>query len=268
MDPKNSLWLHLIFVRCTPNDLPALRLTCRGFLAQLMNPSHTANRLWVSLTVQLPWLCHGERILGWQGLRQSAERIARTRVNCDAGTCKSVAIGAPPGSDAMYVRLVGNRIFATYERRDVVLFDKDTGTVVASFCINGIKNVGIMPILDRWIYVICCDGMRECVVLVDCVEASRKMISSWISIGSSISCIASGPCLSIEIRGDLHVLVKHTPWDDNGRESAIKLDHACDSVTLCEDGRSYLYYGSNDYILRLMDLETQQPKRVFAPPSM
>lgn len=44
MDPRNRLWTELIFPRCEPAALVALRAVCRGLRDQL-NVAHA--RLWL-----------------------------------------------------------------------------------------------------------------------------------------------------------------------------------------------------------------------------
>ncbi len=102
MDPRDRLWHDLVFVRCDPSALLALRAVCRAFRAQLRD-----SRLWLPLMLELPRMRYDERLAGWAGVERAMKREEVTRANCDAGRyTRGPVIDAP---DVHELMLAGGR---------------------------------------------------------------------------------------------------------------------------------------------------------------
>src|SRR4051812_12794102 len=107
MDPRDRLWAHLIFPRCDPRALLALRAVCHALLAQL---NAAPPRLWLSLTMGLWRMSYAERVLGWHGVECAMRREENTRANCDAGRFAEGPV--LPLHKVWDVRIAGGRVVA------------------------------------------------------------------------------------------------------------------------------------------------------------
>ncbi len=82
MDPRDWLWVELIFPQCEPVVLLALRAVCPAFLAQL---NAAPARLWHRLTMVVSRMRYDEQLAGWASVERAMKREEVTRANCDAG---------------------------------------------------------------------------------------------------------------------------------------------------------------------------------------
>ncbi len=257
MDPRDRLWVELIYPRCGPPALLALRAVCRAFRAQLNN-----SRLWLPFTMVLPQLRYDERISGWRGVERAMEREANTRANCDAGryTCGPVV----DVDDVRRVMYVAGRI-VVFCFPVVHLFDLDTGARVGSFEIDRPVDQTEVAV-DRWIPFATSDDR---VLLLDCVAARLVEVAPTDVDRRRTVFSVAGPCVSYRMPLGGNATVVHICGGPNDatimREiTRVRLAHK-DQFELCERGRSYLLRDFRKDTLQLFDIATDQIKRTFTP---
>ncbi len=253
MDPRDRLWVDLIFPHCDVAALLASRAVCRQLNA-------APARLWTPLTMVAHRMSYAERVLGWPGVPAAMAREERTRVNCDAGrfTC-GPTLQLP---EARILHLVSGRIAAVVART-AQLFDADTGALVASFEVGTGARFHQYALCDRWVAV--ATGDRR-VQLLDCVAARLVQVESVDYAHQLVGFSTAGPCVSYhneESHSD--VTVMHVSGGPDGatvvREVArVPLSDLRDQFALCERGRSYLVHGHARRTLQLFDLATRQCK--------
>ncbi len=257
MDPRDRLWHDLVFVRCDPSALLALRAVCRAFRAQLRD-----SRLWLPLTLELPRMRYDEQLAGWAGVERAIRREHVTRTNCDAGR---VTLGPVLDvQDAQEVMFVGGRIAAFGLLESVTLCDAITGVCVATFAVSDEHFMAkyATVVLDRWIVFPTRDDR---LLLLDCVAV--QLIELERDHSDTLFCIA-GPYVSFE-KG-LDVTVKHISGGSDGvtvvREvMRVRMASAYNQFSLCERGRSYLLRNAADGAMQLYDVATGRLKRVYTP---
>lgn len=256
MHPHDRLWAELIFPRCEPHDLLALRAVCCAFRNQL---DAAPARLWQPLIMAVSRMSYSERLLGWRGVEVAMERERVTRANCDAGRCEAgVSL-----DDAWLVLYVGGRIVEV--ESTLQLLDVE-GELVASFNVE-LQMGGIHkePIRDRWLLAETAD---ERIVLLDCVGASlTTLAASNISVIFSVS---DSHC-AFRPEGGQDVTVLHVSASADGTTTVtrpvatVRLSSGENQFDLCERGRSYVLFAPVDRQFSLVDLATNRTKRVFAP---
>ncbi len=263
MNPSDRLWVELIFPRCEPTTLLALRAVCRVWLAQL---NAAPARLWLPLTMELARMSYAERVLGWPGVAVAMRREESTRANCDAGRYTQRPEFALAGN--WHVLLAGGRV-AAFSGGDVQLFDADTGAQLAAFEVDGgYCTIEEHAVCDRWIAFSATDGRA---LLLDCVAARLVQLSPPRLIADiDVFFSVAGPCVALRAVSDTAVAVVHISGGPDGATAArevarVELSHADHYFALCERGRSYVLYDSQRHTVQLFDVVTGQCKRAFTP---
>lgn len=257
MDARNRLWTELIFPLCEPVALLALRAVCRGFRDQLVA---LPTRCWLPLTMCNTRMCYAERVLGWPGVLRAMERERITLANCEAGR-----FVRGPSFRLREGRLLfaGGRIVC-FEKGVVRLYDY-TSSVVATLS-TGVAVAFPYAIQDRWI-ALSDDDNSAC--LLDCVAACIVPVKSAVSATSVVPHSVAGSCVAFRDKRGAGMSVFRASAGPNNATVVREVAHVSlqniffDQFALCEKGLSFLE--SRDKQLRLVDLETRQLKRVFAP---
>lgn len=264
LDPSNVLWERLVFPWCNVPDLFRLRAVCRGFRAQTDNSA----RLWLPLTMELPYLRHDERIQGWRGLQLAMHREKITRTNCSVGRCTLGPAIPLPHPTAHLSSLVAGHIVAFYHD-GVQVFDVETGALLAKHDVDVLLSRAFDlrdVIMDRWIPFYDVGGRG---LLLDCVTAQMEefVLNSYGRAYVRFS--IAGACFTHQTRGrDAEFTVVRVVGNIDGSTTVwqvarVQLAHSEVRFALCEHGRSYLQLDDRVKELQLIDLESRQAKRVF-----
>ncbi len=266
MDPRNRLWVQLIFPHCAADrrSLLALRAACRGFHAQLGDPIE-ARRLWLPHTMLMPRMSWSEKVLGWQGVGGAMVREQTTWANCDAGRWVEGPIIEPSHHVHNILYVAGRVVIFFSGGGGVVLLDPDTGALWRHIELpQGVRVVTEHVVMDRWVTFTVDDTLQilDCVDmrLMPMVELKAPPVyapASWFD-----SC---GPCLSY-VSGDKYVVVRIDPFSNT-----VRLVYQCISNIgvcrfLCDNGNSFMEHDS-DGGLRLMDVASGAVTRSYPIPT-
>ncbi len=260
MDPRDRLWVELIYPHCgsAPAALLALRAVCRVWRAQLNN-----SRLWLPFTMELPRMRYDERVVGWTGIVRAMKREVVTRANCNAGHfTRGLVLNFL--SDVPFVRLAGGRV-AAFSCAAVQLFDVDTGARLASFDVKRI-DVHKRAVLDRWIPFITADHRA---MLLDCVAARLVEMAPADTAHGYNNFRVCGPCVSFHM--DHRTVVVHVSGGPDGATVVRPVARVTqtEGFALWEGGRLYtrldMLSDMQPKILRLADVATGQTIHAFTP---
>ncbi len=163
--------------------------------------------------------------------------------------------------------VVGGRLAAFFESA-VHLFDVDTGAQLASFDVERtFCGVHEHAALDRWLLFDTMDGRA---LLLDCMAMQIVEMAPPGAVRSDAPFSAADSCVSVCVRGRTDIVIVHVSGGSDGAMVArqvarVRLSHNNDLFALCERDTSCLLHTYYDMKLRLVELATGQPKRVFAP---
>lgn len=252
MEPRNRLWVDLIFWRCEMADLLSLRAVCRAFLAHL----NASPRLWQPWTMDMWRMSHAERLLGWRGVERAMERERNTRVNCEAGRFTSGPVLNLTHEPKLM--LVGGRI-VVFGETCVTIFAAETGAPVTTIATDyRVRNV--FSVQDRWVTFLC--DVRT--MLLDCIDGELTILAE----GSGFR--VCGPRVSYSKIGDDCIYIVHVSKSPDGTATRVEpvarvtLNHYFDELMLCQRGRSYIYLDWPKKELLLCDAATQSLIRTFS----
>ncbi len=126
---------------------------------------------------------------------------------------------------------------------------------------------GVRVVTDRWIVFV---SSNDCLQLLDCVEARLTEMAPPEPNLINIEMSVAGPCVAHRVNDSTTVTVVHISSGLAGttvvRQAALV--HGLTyrkRFSLIERGRSYVLYDYDTKVLQLVDLATQQCKRVFTP---
>ncbi len=265
MDPRNRLWLELIFPHCAsaPELLLALRAACRDFLAQL---NAAPANLWVPLTMLISRMNYAERTMGWQGVAVAMERERRTRANCDAGRfTPGAAIDAPYADIPDKLLLVCGRLVTRDTGNVVRLFDCDTGAPLAAFADFDFHAT---IVADRWVVLHAVSD--NSLVLLDCATAKLTPLAPAPPVGAAYRLVVAGLCVSFRANNELDTTFVHISGRPDGTTAVrlvprVTLSSDDCQLVLCRRGRSYVLFDGEQQTLQLCDTETGRPTRTYIP---
>lgn len=256
MEPSNPSWLQLIFPRCEPAGLVPLRFSCRGFRHLL--DSVPAKSVWLPFTMLMSRLRYDERVDGWSGILRAMRRESETLANCRTGRyILGPLLDVPHAQRLLHV---GGRLVAFFEDA-TQLFRASTGTLLLEVPHND-ADVCYDPIQDRWLAFIV-DGRG---FLLDCVEAKQEFFDAELGASLVVESGVAGARFSVRWGTSIIIMeVNRVPDRTTVREvGRVPFQGDISNFGLCERGQSYLLYRHHDSTVCLIDLNTGEPKRVFA----
>ncbi len=210
-------------------------------------------------------MSYEERTLGWRGVGRAMERERVTRSNCDAGRFTRGPVLRDIAVDARIYFVSGRIVALAFQRADV--FDATTGDRLAYFATDDHYSQGL-PICDRWIPLCSATGK---VTLFDCVTMNGLKAPVAFNPGPYCRISVSGQRASFRNMAKKLVHILHVQISDNDSGTVarpfakIAFRHTLDEFELVEHGQSYLSHDFETKTLQLMDIDTQQCKRVFTP---